>query len=51
MSGASKGTSGDSQEAIKNIDNLMKKVCLRCNSSCSTHLLLLFTGKTDMQEF
>ena len=27
----------------------MKKVFFRCNSSCFTHLLLLSTGKTNMQ--
>ena len=29
----------------------MKKVFFRCDSSCFTHLLLLFTGKTNMQKF
>ena len=28
----------------------MKKVFFRYNSSCFTHLLLFFTGKTNMQK-
>ena len=29
----------------------MKKVFFRCISSCFTHLLVFFTGKTNMQKF
>ena len=50
-SGTSRGLPGDSQGTNKKIDNLMKNVFFRCNSSCFTHLLLLFTGKTNMQKF
>ena len=39
------------EDPLKNIDNLMKKVFFRCNSSGLTHLLLLFTGTTNMQKF
>ena len=50
-SGTSRGPSGDSSGTNKKIDNLMKKVFFRCNSSCFKHLLLIFTGKTNMQKF
>ena len=33
------------------IDDLMKKVFFKCNSPCFTHLLLFFTGKTNIQKF
>ena len=42
-----KGLLGDQ----KKIDDLMKKVFFRCNSLCFTHLLLIFTGKTNIQKF
>ena len=29
----------------------MKKVFFRCNSLCFLHLLLIFTGKTNIQKF
>ena len=32
-------------------DDVMKKVFFRCNSICFTHLLLIFTGKTNIQKF
>ena len=35
----------------KNLDDLMKKVFFRCNSPCFRHLLLFFTGKTNIQKF
>ena len=47
-SGTSRGFLGDQQ---KKNDNLMKKVFFRYNSSYFTHLLLFFTGKTNMQKF
>ena len=47
----SREPSGDSWVTNKKIDNLMKKVFLRYNSSCFTHLLLFFTGKLNMQKF
>ena len=47
LQGTLRGLLGDQQK----IDNLMKKVFFRCNSSCFTHLLLFFTGKTNMQKF
>ena len=50
-SGTSSGPSGDSSGTNEKIDYLMKRVFFRCNSSCFTHLLLFFTGKTNMQEF
>ena len=39
------------EDQKKKIDNLMKKVFFRRNSSCFTHLLLFFTGKTIIQKF
>ena len=33
------------------IDDLMKKVFFKCNSPCFTHLLLFFTGKTNILNF
>ena len=48
-SGTSRGVLGDQQK--KKNDNLMKKVFFRYNSSYFTHLLLFFTGKTNMQKF
>ena len=45
--GTFSGLLGDQQK----IDNLMKNVLFRCNSSWFTHLLLFFTGKTNMQKF
>ena len=45
--GTSCGLLGDQQ---KN-NNSMKKVLFRCNGYCFTHLLLFFTGKTNMQKF
>ena len=50
-SGTSKGLSGDSYGTNKKIDDLMKKEFFRCNSLCFTHLLLIFTGKTNIQKF
>ena len=45
MSGTSRGPPGDSQGTNKKIDNLMKKVFFRCNSSCFTRLLLFLLEK------
>ena len=42
-----KGLLGDQQK----IDDFIKKVFSRCNSFCFTHLLLFFTGKTNIQKF
>ena len=47
LQGTFKGLLGDQQK----IDDLMKKVFFRCNSLCFTHLLLIFTGKTNIQKF
>ena len=47
LQGTFRGLLGDQQKK----DNLMKKVLFRYNSSCFTHLLLFFTGKTNMQKF
>ena len=41
----SRGPSGDSQGTNKKINNLMKKMFFRCNSSCFTHLLLFLLEK------
>ena len=43
--------SEDYQEINTKIDDLMKKLCCRCNSSCITHLFLFFTGRTNIQRF
>ena len=40
-----------SPTANKKIDNLIKKVVFRCNSSFFTHLLQFFIEKTHMQKF
>ena len=48
------GHPGDLQGTLrgpKKNDNLMKKVLFRFNGYCSTHLLLFFTAKTNMQKF
>ena len=47
----SRGPLGDSQGTNKKIDDLREKVFFRCNSLCFTHLLLTFTGKTNIQKF
>ena len=44
-SGTSKRPSADSWGTNTKIDDLMKKVFLRLNSLCFTHILLLFTEK------
>ena len=49
-SGTSRGPSGDSQGTNTEINDLMKKLVLRCNSPCFTHLFLLFTGKTNIRK-
>ena len=36
--------------ASENDNDLMKKVFFRCNSPCFAHLLLFFTGKTNIQK-
>ena len=46
MSGTTRGPSGDQQK----IEDLMKKGFFRGNSLCFTHLLLFFTGKTNIQK-
>ena len=50
-SGTSMGPLGDSQGTNKKIDDLTKKVFFRCNSLCFTRLLLIFTGKRNIQNF
>ena len=47
LQGTFKGLLGDQQK----IDDFIKKVFSRCNSFCFTHLLLFFTGKTNIQKF
>ena len=47
IQGTFRGLLGDQ----KKNDNLMKKVLFRFNGYCSTHLLLFFTAKTNMQKF
>ena len=47
----SRRPSGNSWRTNKKIADLMKKVFFRCNSLSFTHLLLFFTGKTNMQKF
>ena len=46
----SRGPSRDSQGTNTKTDDLMKKLFFRCNSSCFTHLFLLFTGKSNIQK-
>ena len=46
----SRGFSGDSQGTKTKIDDLMKKLVFRFNRPSFTHLLLLFTGKTNIQK-
>ena len=50
-SGTCRKPSADSYGTNKEIDDLMKKVLFKCNSLCFTHLLLFFTGKTNIQKF
>ena len=47
LQGPLRGLLGDQQ---KN-DKLMKKGLFRRNGYCLTHLLLFFTGKTNVQKF
>ena len=47
MSGTSRGPSGDSQGTNTKIDDLMKKLLVRSNNPCFTHLFLFFTEKTN----
>ena len=48
-SGISRGPLGDSYGTNKKIDDLIKKCFFRCTSLCFTYLLLIFTGKTNIQ--
>ena len=50
-SGIYRGPSGESQGTNTKIDDFMKKLFFRSNSSCITYLFLLFTEITNIQKF
>ena len=50
-SGTCRGPSGNSQGTNTKIDDFMKKLFFRSNSSCITYLFLFFTGKKKNQKF
>ena len=45
------GPSRNSQGTNTRIDDFMKKLFFRSNSSCNTYLFLFFTGRTNIQKF
>ena len=50
-SGTYRGLSGASQGTNTKMDDLMKKLFIRCNCPGITHLFLFFTGRANIQKF
>ena len=51
VQGTCRRPSGTLRGTNKEIDDLVKKVFFRYNSSCFAHPLMFFTGKINMQKF